>query len=468
MIDLNIINGKVFVENELIETGLSIDNGKIVAIGQTKTLPKADKTINAENQLILPGGIDVHTHILDLEFSYREDFYTGTQAASSGGITTILEMPMGIRGKSVTESFDMQLNAMKERSLVDYGLIGSAGYTNIRSINELVSRGAIAFKTFMIDAPEEMYELKDLSAKNDSFLLKIFSKIAEVDSVSCIHAENDVIINNEINRLSSIGKYDFQAHTDSRPAIAEDEACIRAMQLANRAKAKLNLVHMSSKNAFDSIKIAKQKGWDITCEITPHHLFLTSDDAEKIGAWAKSDPPIRSKEHMEAAWKALNDGTIDIIASDHSPYSYEEKDTSKKENGIFGVGSGTPGLETMIPLLLDAVNKEKLSLQRYVEVTSVNPAKRFGIYPNKGTLSLNSDADFIIIDMKREHTLENENMFTKQKITIFDGWKLQGKIEKTIIRGEIVYEEGQFLTKRGSGIFITPKYVELSDSSSSL
>ncbi|MCG3226069.1 MAG: dihydroorotase [Candidatus Heimdallarchaeota archaeon] len=458
MVDLNIINGKVFVENELIETGLSIDKGKIIAIGQTNTLPTADKTINAENRLILPGGIDVHTHILDLEFSYREDFYSGTQAASSGGITTILEMPMGIKGKSVIESFDMQLKAMKERSLVDFGLIGSAGYNNIDSIDELISRGAIAFKTFMLDAPEEMYELKDLSAKDDFFLLKIFSKIAEVGSVSCIHAENNAIIKDEINRLTSIGKIDFQAHTDSRPEIAEDEACTRAMILANRAKAKLNLVHMSSKNAFDFIKIAKQKGWDITCEVTPHHLFLTSDDAEKIGVWAKSDPPIRSKEHVEAAWKALNDGTIDIIASDHSPYSYEEKDISNKKNGIFGVGSGTPGLETMIPLLLDAVNKKKFSLQRYVEVTSSNPAKRFGIFPKKGTISLNSDADFIIIDMKKEHTLKNENMFTKQKITIFDGWKLHGKIEKTIIRGEIVYEEGQFFTERGNGVFISPNY----------
>ncbi len=172
MVDLNIINGKVFVENELIETGLSIDKGKIIAIGQTNTLPTADKTINAENRLILPGGIDVHTHILDLEFSYREDFYSGTQAASSGGITTILEMPMGIKGKSVIESFDMQLKAMKERSLVDFGLIGSAGYNNIDSIDELISRGAIAFKTFMLDAPEEMYELKDLSAKDDFFSTK--------------------------------------------------------------------------------------------------------------------------------------------------------------------------------------------------------------------------------------------------------------------------------------------------------
>ena len=458
MVDLNIINGKVFVEKELIETGLSIDNRKIVAIGKTNTLPSADKTINAENRLILPGGIDVHTHILDLEFSYREDFYTGTQAASSGGITSILEMPMGIEGKSVLESFDIQLEVMKKKSIVDFGIIGSAGYNNIDSIKELGSKGASAFKTFMLDAPEEMYELKDLAAKNDSSLMKIFSKIAEIGSVSCIHAENDSIITNEINRLKSLGKYDFQAHTDSRPAIAEDEASLRAMVLANSMGVKLHLVHMSSKNALAFIRLAKQNGWDVSCEITPHHLFLTSVDAAKIGSWAKTDPPIRSKDHLEAAWRALNDGTIDMIASDHSPYTFKEKDVSTKDKGIFGVGSGTPGLETMIPLLLDAVNRRKLSLVRFVEVTSLNPAKRFGLNPRKGIISMNSDADLIIVDMNREYSVKNENMFSKQKITIFDGWKLKGKIERTIIRGKTIFENGEFRAKEGTGAFITPQH----------
>lgn len=458
MVDLNIINGKVFLENGLVKTSLSINQGKIVKIGQVNTLPLADKEINASNCLVLPGGIDVHTHILDLEFNYREDFYTGTQAASSGGITTVLEMPMGIKGKTAVEAFDIQLRTMKEKCIVDFGLIGSAGYNSIDSIEELASKGVIAFKTFMLDAPEEMYELQDLSAKNDSFLLKIFSKIAEVGLVSCIHAENDSIISNKIDELIKLGRTDFQAHTDSRPSIAEDEACLRAIVLAKNASAKLNLVHMSSKNAFEYIRLAKQKGWDLTCEITPHHLFLTSDSAAEIGPWAKSDPPIRSKEHMESAWVALNDGTIDFVASDHSPYTFEEKDMSSRENGIFGVGSGSPGIETMLPLLLDAVNRELISLQKFVELTSINPAKRFGIYPNKGLIALNADADLLIIDMKKEYILKNENMLTKQKITIFDGRKVQGQIVKTLVRGNVVYDLGTFPVNAGSGSFITPNY----------
>lgn len=456
IVDLNIINAKIFLEDGLVDASLGIDQGKIVIIGNENSLPTAQNTINASGKIIIPGGIDVHTHILDLNYSYRETYVTGTQAATSGGITTVLEMPLGIEGKSVLDVFEMQLKAMDEKCLVDFGIIGSAGYTSIDSIPELARRGAIAFKTFMINPSEEEAELKDLAAKDDYFLVKIFSEIAKSGLISSVHAENDAIIVNEIDRLVSIGKKDFRAHTESRPTIAEDEACMRAILLAHHAKVKLNLVHMSSKNAFEFIRRAKHKGWDVTCEITPHHLFLTSDDGEKIGSWAKVDPPLRSREHVIAAWQALNDGTIDMIASDHSPYSDHEKDISQRENNFFEVGSGTTGLETILPLMLDSVNKKKTSLQRLVESTSTTPAKRFGIYPRKGTIALGADADLVIVDMQKKYTLISENMFTKPKITVFDGMKLKGAIEKTLVRGNVVYDSGEFHVEKGYGEFITP------------
>lgn len=457
MVDLNIINGKIFFVNRLINADLSIDQGKIVAIGKKNVLPKANEIIDATNRTIIPGGIDVHTHILDLIFSYRETFVTGTKGAASGGITTVLEMPLGVEGKSVLDVFDMQLNTMKKKCLVDFGIIGSAGYTSINTIPELARKGAIAFKTFMINPSEEEAELKDLAANNDYYLLKIFSEIAKTGLVSSVHAENDAIIANEIKTLISMGKTDFKAHTASRPTIAEDEACMKAILLAHHANVKLNLVHMSSKNAFEMIKKAKQKGWDVSCEITPHHLFLTSQDGEKIGSWAKVDPPLRSREHVTAAWEALNNGTIDFLASDHSPYSDKEKDVSQKGNNFFEVGSGTTGLETLLPLMLDAVNKKKTTIQRVVEATSTSAAKRFGIFPRKGSITLGADADLVVIDMQKEYTLKNEDLFTKSKITIFDGIKLQGKIEKTMIRGNIVYDNGEFLVEKGYGELITQK-----------
>lgn len=456
IVDLNIVNAKIFLEDGLVDASLGIDRGKIVVIGEENTLPKAQETINASGKIIIPGGIDVHTHILDLIFDYRETFVTGTRSAAAGGITTVLEMPLGIEGKSVLEVFDMQLEVMKKKCLVDFGLIGSAGYSSIDTIPESAQRGAIAFKTFMINPSEEEAELKDLAAKDDYFLIKIFSEIAKTGLVSSVHAENDTIIANEISKLVSMGKKDFQAHTSSRPTIAEDEACMRAIILAHHANVKLNLVHVSTKNAFDYIRRAKQKGWDVTCEITPHHLFLTSDDGEKIGSWAKVDPPLRSRSHVIAAWQALNDGTIDMIASDHSPYSDNEKDVSQKNGNYFEVGSGTTGLETILPLMIDAVNKKKTSLKRLVESTSETPAKRFGLYPRKGNITLGADADLVIIDMQKEYTLKSENLFTKPQITVFDGMKLKGAIEKTLVRGNVVYDSGDFHVKNGYGEFITP------------
>lgn len=457
MVDLNIINGMVFLENSLVKVDLSIDQGKIVAIAKEEALPKAEKTIDAKKRIIIPGGIDVHTHILDLIFSYREDFVTGTKAAAAGGITTVLEMPLGIEGKTALESFDLQLKDMQKKCLVDFGIIGSAGYNTIEAIPELAKRGVVAFKTFMLDAPEEEAELKDLAAKNDYFLLKIFSEIAKTGLVSSVHAENDAIIAHTIEELQEQNKTDFQAHTNSRPAIAEEEACIRAMMLANEAKAKLNLVHMSSKNAFEYIGRAKARGWDVTCEITPHHLFFTEEDGEKIGTWLKVNPPIRSKEHQVAAWQALNDGTIDFVASDHSPYSHEEKDMENKDNNIFECGSGTPGLETMLPALLAAVNNQKISLKRLVEVIAINPAKRFGLFPRKGAIRIGADADLVIIDMQKKYRVKNEDMYTKMKITVFDGMEIQGAIEKTLVRGNLVFDSGDFPIKPGYGEFITPE-----------
>lgn len=454
MVDLNIINGKVFLSDGLFEVGLSIDGGKIVVIGKNDSLPTAEETINASDRIILPGAIDAHTHILDLIFDYREDFVSGTQAAASGGITTILEMPLGIEGESVLDVFDKQLDVMNRKCLVDFGIIGAAGFNSIETIKDFAEKNVVAFKTFMINPSEEEAELRDLAAKDDYFLIKIFSEITKTGLVSCVHAENDAIIASEIDRMLSMGRKDFQAHTESRLTISEDEACLRAMLLAHHTKTKLHLVHMSSKNSFKMIKEAKLKGWDVTCEITPHHLFLTSEDGMRIGPWAKVDPPLRSKEHVLAAWKALNDGTIDMIASDHSPYSDEEK--TPTNNNFFEVGSGTTGIETSLPMILNACNTNRISLSRLVEVTSTNPAKRFDLYPQKGVIAINADADLVIVNMRKKYTMKNSDLFTRPKITVFDGMSLQGKIEKTLVRGELVYNNGEFISKKGSGQFILP------------
>jgi dihydropyrimidinase/allantoinase len=370
-------------------------------------------------------------------------------------------MPLGLADKSATHVFDMQVAAMKEKCLTDFGIIGAAGYNTIDMIPELHRKGCIAFKTFMTNPPEEEAELQSLAAKNDYYLLKIFSEIAKTGLVASVHAENDSIIAHEISHIQSAGRKDFHAHTESRPPIAEDEACARAIVLGHHTQVKLNLVHMSSKNSFEYIRAAKAKGYNVTCEITPHHLVLTSEDGARIGAWAKVDPPLRSRDHVDAAWKALANGTIDMVASDHSPYGHHEKEGTT----IFECSSGTPGVETLRPVLLDAVCNQRLSLKRLVETTARTPAQRFGLYPKKGVIAVNADADLVIVDMKKTYTLKNENMFTKPHITVFHGRVIQGAIEKTMVRGSVVYDEGEFCVTKGYGTFVTPEPPDITPSS---
>jgi allantoinase len=452
MADLTIKNGKILLESRLVQADLIIENGKIAAITRGN-MPSSDQTIDATNTVIIPGGIDVHTHIEDLTYAYREDYITGTKAAAAGGITTVLEMPLGIEGKSPCDVFDMQLESLNQKSLVDFGIIGAAGYTSINHIHTLARRGCIGFKTFMTNPPPEETELQDLTAKNDYYLLKIFSEIAKTRLVASVHAENDAIITGEIARLQSEGRTDFSAHTESRPPIAEDEACLRALLFAHRTHVRLNLVHMSSRNAFSYIRQAKTYGVDVTCEITPHHLFLTSEDGENIGPWAKVDPPLRPPDHVKAAWDALKTGTIDMVASDHSPYA----DYEKSSDNIFECASGTPGIQTLVPLLIDAYIKHHLTLTQLVSLISANPAKRFNLYPRKGRIAVGSDADLILINPRAQYTLTNQPIISKPRLTIFNGRTLTGTIQTTILRGSIIYNDGTFTQKEGYGEFVTPK-----------
>jgi allantoinase len=452
MADLTIKNGKILLESRLVQADLIIENGKIAAITRGN-MPSSDQTIDATNTVIIPGGIDVHTHIEDLTYAYREDYITGTKAAAAGGITTVLEMPLGIEGKSPCDVFDMQLESLNQKSLVDFGIIGAAGYTSINHIHTLARRGCIGFKTFMTNPPPEETELQDLTAKNDYYLLKIFSEIAKTRLVASVHAENDAIITGEVARLQSEGRTDFSAHTESRPPIAEDEACLRALLFAHRTHVRLNLVHMSSRNAFSYIRQAKTYGVDVTCEITPHHLFLTSEDGENIGPWAKVDPPLRPPDHVKAAWDALKTGTIDMVASDHSPYA----DYEKSSDNIFECASGTPGIQTLVPLLIDAYIKHHLTLTQLVSLISANPAKRFNLYPRKGRIAVGSDADLILINPRAQYTLTNQSIISKPRLTIFNGRTLTGTIQTTILRGSIIYNDGTFTQKEGYGEFVTPK-----------
>jgi len=455
-VDLVIKNGKAVMPDGLYEVGLAIDEGKIVCIGKASKLPKADHTIDASGKIVLPGIIDAHVHLREPGTPQREDFETGTKAAAAGGITTVLEMPVSTPAVASAEALNRRIELLKNRAVVDYGLYAGAGTHNLQQIPSLAKAGAIAFKTFLTHPPPEREpEYRGVYAVDDGSLLEIFGAVSKTGLRSCVHAENNTIIERNIAKLKESKRLDPPAHAESRPNVVEVEAVERAITLAKTANAKLHLCHTSTREAMEIIQSAKRSGMDITAETCPQYLTLTSEVMKKSGPYAKINPPLRSSADVNAMWSAVNGGTVDIIASDHAPFPKEEKDVGWTD--IWKAPAGMPQLETMLPLLLTKVNERRISIERLARLMSTNPARIFGLYPRKGAIRIGSDGDITIVDLKKQKTIRKEEMHTKgRSVTVYDGWEVKGVPTATIVRGQIVMDESGVVGKVGYGQFLRP------------
>jgi len=454
-VDLAIKNGKVVMPDGVYEVGLAVDEGKIVCTGKASRIPKADHTIDATGKIVLPGVIDAHVHLREPGTPQREDFETGTKAAAAGGVTTVLEMPVSTPAVATVEALNRRIDILKNRAVVDYGLYAGAGTHNIDQILGLAKAGAMAFKTFITHPPPEREgEYRGVYAVDDGSLLEIFRTVSQTRLPSCVHAENNAIIEHEVAKLRGAGRLDPIAHAESRPNVVEAEAIQRAITLAKAAKVRLHLCHTSTREAMDTIRLAKQNGLKVTAETCPQYLTLTTEVMKKAGPYAKINPPLRSSTDVNAMWNAVKDGTVDIIGSDHAPFPKDEKDVGWTD--IWRAPAGMPQLETMVPLLLTKVNEGRITIERLVQVMSENPAKIFGLYPRKGAIRIGSDADFTIADLKKRKTIRKEEMHTKgRSVTVYDGWEVKGVPTATIVRGQIVMDESGVVGKVGYGQFLT-------------
>jgi len=447
--DLNIRNGKVVTEHGVFGASISVKNGKIWAIGKRSSLPRAKDELDAHGNFVLPGVIDTHVHIEEMGCSEREDFSSGSKAAASGGVTTYLEMPHSIPPVTTITAFEKKLQLMKANSFVDFGLYAGVGSTNLDAIDDFVKQGAIAFKTFMMVPASSEKDAHGFNVTDDGSMIELFKQVGKTGLILNIHAENGEIIKYLIKKLKEEGVKGPRAHTLSRPPIAEVEAVSRAIMLARGTGARIHIVHISSEEAIELVRQAKFSGQQVTAEVCPHHLLMTAEDFNRIGISGKYNPPLRATSDLEACWNAINDGTISNIVSDHAP---EEKGINSEN--IFDIASGAPGIETLLPVMLTQVNNKKITLEKLVEVTSVNPAKLYGIYPRKGAIQIGSDADFVIVNLQRTGEIREENLYTKQRMSPFNGWRIKGMPIATIVRGEMVMNEGEIVGEKGYGRFI--------------
>ena len=445
-VDVVIKNGLMILPSGITQGSLVIDEGKIIGIVKSSE-PEADRVIDATGKVVLPGMIDMHVHLRDPGFPARENFESGTRAAAAGGVTTVIDMPNTVPATVTVEAFLEKKKIVDAKSLVDYGFIGGAGEIPPENITGMVKEGATAFKSFLIARFKEL-------AASDYTLYKHMQLLGELERPLLVHAENGDIVDKFMEEAIASGRTDPMAHCDFRPAIAEIEAVMRCITLAAETECHLHICHMSSGDAVDIVGWAQSTGQTVTAETSTNYLVFNKEAMNERGPYAKVDPPLRSKDDQLRLWEALNDGTLDVLASDHAPYTKEEKEMGFKN--IYDAPSGGVVIETTLPLMLDAVNKDKISIERLVEVFSTNPAMMNGLYPRKGDLMLGSDADVVIADMDLPFHIKGEDLQTIQKITPYEDMKGKGMPVVTLVRGQVVYEDGQVIGKPGYGTFQSP------------
>jgi len=384
---LAIKNGQIFINNGLIKKNILVENSKIKKI--TNSNIKAEKTIDASGKIVLPGIIDSHVHMRDPGQEYKENFFSGSCAAAAGGVTTFLDMPNNKLPIVVSLDLEKKRQAAK-KSIVNYGFYFGTDGKNINEFKKISNVAAL--KVYMDKTTG------NLIINDESILDKIFRNFKRI----AVHAE--------------------------------EENIERAIKLAIKNKNQLHLCHISSGKEINLIRNFKNnKECKIFVEVTPHHLFLTKEDEKSPFFMMK--PGLKTKKDQDTLWKAIKDGTVDRIATDHAPHTIIEKES---ENPPYGI----PGIETMLPLLLDAVNNKKLSLNDAVRLIVKNPAEMFGI-KNKGRIETGFDADLVIVDMKKTKTVSNKDLFTKCRWSPWNGKELIGWPITTIVNGNVVFNNNK-------------------------
>lgn len=454
-VQLLIKNGSVVSPSSTVRGNLVIDDGKVKDILlHDGDLPEAETTIDATGLHVLPGLIDPHVHFRVPGLDYKEDFNTGSQAAVCGGITTIIDMPNVKPPTADVESLQLKLECANGNSYCDFAIYAVLVEGSGPNILPLAEAGVCGYKIFMGET------IGNIPAPSDGEIIEQWRIMSETGLRCGVHAEDNSILFYLRDKLQQEGRKDPLAFLESRPAVAEAEAMQRAILFAREAGSKLMIYHMSSMEGVEILRRAKQEGHvDVTGETGPHYFLFDGRDMVRmsLGSLLRMNPPVRTAEHGEALFAGLLDGTIDVIGTDHSPHTREEKCYDDRMGDIWKPLSGWPGVETNVPVMLTVVNEGRMTLQQYVKVQAENPARCWNLWPQKGNLAPGADGDITIVDMKREGVIDEENLHSKHKLSPWHGWKVSGMPVYTIVRGNVVAKDGEITTPEPEGRFTTPQ-----------
>jgi dihydroorotase/allantoinase len=442
-VDLVVKNAKLVSPRGIVEAGVAIKDGKVIMVARDIHLPEGDTVIDAKGQYVLPGLLDGHAHT----FLPPESPSTGTRAAAKGGLTTMLEMPGTQFGCFNIDEFKLKRETMEKVAYVDFCIHAGCASGYPGELTNMWNAGATGAKFFISSAGPKWPQTFD------GEVIERFKEISSFGGVALIHAENDSILRDNLKRLRSEGRKDYAAHIEWRPKISEVEAGKRMIDYLEATSCRGMIVHTGAPETAWYAAEARMRGVKAYIETCPQYLYLTEDDVKRNGPWNKFAPPPRSKLDLAEIRRMLQDGWIQTIATDHAPYSIERKEAGVED--IFEAPNGMPGLETYLPLLLNGVNEGWLTLPRLAAISAENPAKLYGILPKKGILQPGADADMVFVDINKEVTITNDDQITACGWTPYDGMKVKGWMKRSIIRGEIVMEDDQVLSKEGSGQFVS-------------
>jgi dihydropyrimidinase len=450
---LLIKHGTIVTATDQYQGDVFVEGEKISTIGTSLTMA-ADRTIDATGKYVLPGGIDVHTH-LDMPFGgtkSADDFESGTRAAAFGGTTTIVDFAIQYKGQTLHHAWETWMKKADGNAVIDYGfhmIITELTDQVEEEMDALVRQGVTSFKLFM--AYPGVFMLDDAS------IFRAMLRTGQNGGTICMHAENGGVIDVLVKRALAEGKTAPKYHALTRPARAEGEATHRAIALAEMADVPVYIVHLSAAEALEMVTEARDRGLPAYAETCPQYLFLSYDNYEEPGfdgAKYVMSPPLRPKETQDRLWRGLAFNDLQAISTDHCPFCMKEQKTLGQDD-FSKIPNGAPGIETRMSLVYDGgVLPGRISLNRFVELTSTSPAKIFGLFPRKGTIAPGSDADIVVFDPSKKTTLSAKTLHMKVDYNPYEGREVTGAVETVVSRGRVVIDGGTFTGRAGGGSFL--------------
>ena len=457
--DVVITNGRIASADGIYAADLAIKDGRIAQIGGT--MPVAAKVIDASGCYVMPGGVDVHTHLDSPVYNFfsADDFRTGTVAAACGGTTTIVDFCAQEKGQSLSEAVATWDAKARGKAAIDYGyhmIIKDMTDAVFDELATLPERGITSFKIFMAYKGQAMVD--------DLTLIKALAQAKEFGALVMVHAENGDAAYFLQQKFLSEGKRATKYHAETRPPRVEAEATARAIALAEIVGGSVFIVHLTCEEALEEVMRGRARGVDVLCETCTQYLYATKEDLDRPdfeGAKFVFTPPARSKHDHEILWRAIADGVVEDVSSDHAATNFKGQKDHRGRDDFTLIPNGGPGIEERLMMLYKGVRDGRITMQQFVEITSTRPAKVFGLHPRKGVIAIGSDADIVIWDPEARFTLSNDKLHHAVDYTNYEGQTVEGAPRTVLLRGKVIVEDRDYVGDPGEGQFLRrAKYVQ--------